>query len=77
MELETFLKNFADMLDETAPELIKADTEFRELEEWSSLTALSLIAMVDQEYSIKLTGLDIRNSHLISDLFELVSSKIK
>jgi acyl carrier protein len=75
MELETFLKNFADMLDETAPELIKADTNFRELEEWSSLTALSLIAMVDEEYSIKLTGEDIRSSITIAELFNKIANK--
>lgn len=75
MELETFLKNFADMLDETAPELINAGTEFRELEEWSSLTALSLIAMVDEEYSIKLTGEDIRSSHTIEEIFDKIKDK--
>lgn len=75
MNKETFLKNFADMLDETAPELIKAETNFRELEEWSSLTALSLIAMVDEEYSIKLTGEDIRSSHTIEEIFDKIKDK--
>jgi acyl carrier protein len=75
MELETFLKNFAEMLDETAPELINAKTNFRELEEWSSLTALTLIAMVDEEYSIKLTGEDIRSSHTIEEIFDKIKAK--
>jgi acyl carrier protein len=75
MELQTFLKNFAEMLDETAPELIQAETNFRELGEWDSMTALLLVAMVDEQYSVKLTGDDIKKSRTIKDLFVIVNSK--
>lgn len=76
MEITTFLQNFADMLDDTDAALIAESTIFRDLDEWDSLTALSLIAMVDDEYSIKLTGDDIKSSVTIKDLFEKVSSKL-
>jgi acyl carrier protein len=76
MEITTFLKNFADILDDTDAALIKTETIFRDLDEWDSLTALSLIATVDDEYSVKLTGDDIKSSVTISDLFEKVSSKL-
>jgi acyl carrier protein len=75
MEITTFLRNFADMLDDTDASLITEKTIFRDLEEWDSLTALSLIAMVDEEYSLKLTGDDIKNSTTIKDLFELLNLK--
>ncbi len=75
MEITTFLKHFADMLDDTDAALISENTIFRDLEEWGSLTALSLIAMVDEEYSIKLTGDDIKNSITIKDLFDIVNLK--
>jgi acyl carrier protein len=75
MEITTFLQNFADMLDDTDAALIKAETIFRDLDEWDSLTALSLIAMVDEEYSLKLTGDDIKNASTINDIFETVKSK--
>jgi acyl carrier protein len=75
MEINTFLQNFAQMLDDTDSSLIKATTIFRDLEEWDSLTALSLIAMVDEEYSLKLTGDDIKSAITIGDLFDTVSSK--
>lgn len=64
------------MLDDTDAALIAESTIFRDLDEWDSLTALSLIAMVDDEYSIKLTGDDIKSSVTIKDLFEKVSSKL-
>lgn len=75
MEITTFLQHFADMLDDTDAALITAETVFRDLDEWDSLTALSLIAMVDEEYSLKLTGDDIKNSITIKDLFDIVNLK--
>lgn len=76
MEITVFLQNFVDMLDDTDATLIVQDAAFRDLEEWDSLTALSLIAMVDDEYSVKLTGDDIKSSVTIKDLYEKVSSKL-
>ena len=76
MEITTFLGAFADILDDTAPELIKAETVFRDLEEWDSLTALSLIAMTDEEYNVKLTGDDITSSTTLSDIFEKIKAKL-
>lgn len=75
MELKEFIENFANQFDETDPSEIKADTVFRDLEEWSSLIALSLIAMVDEEYDISLKGEDIRNAKTVEDLFNIVKSK--
>ena len=76
MEISIFLQNFADMLDDTDTSLITETTIFRDLDEWDSLTALSLIAMADEEYSVKLTGDDIKTSTTIKDLFDKVNSKI-
>ena len=75
MEKNSFLKNFADILDDTDINLLKINTIFRELDEWDSLTALSLIAMADEKYSIKLTGEDIRNSISLEDIFRIIESK--
>ena len=69
------MKNFADILDDTDINLLKINTIFRELDEWDSLTALSLIAMADEKYSIKLTGEDIRNSISLEDIFRIIESK--
>jgi acyl carrier protein len=76
MEITTFLQHFADMLDDTDVVSITSQAVFRDLDEWDSLTALSLIAMVDDEYAVKLSGDDIKSSTTINDLFEKVSSKL-
>lgn len=76
MEIKEFIQNFADQFDETDPSEIKSNTVFKKLEEWSSLIALSIIAMVDEEYDITLRGDDIKNSETIEDLYNIVQSKI-
>lgn len=75
MELSQFIENFAAQFDDTDANEIKAETVFKELEEWSSLTALSIIAMVDEEYDIRIKGDDIRNVSTVSELFDIIKSK--
>ena len=75
MEIKEFIENFADQFDDTDSCEIKAETIFKELDEWSSLIALSVIAMVDEEYDITIKGDDIRNSNTVEDLFNAVKAK--
>jgi acyl carrier protein len=75
MELNEFISNFADQFDDTDASGIQANTVFKELDEWSSLIALSVIAMVDEEYDITIKGDDIRNSNTVEDLFNAVKAK--
>ena len=76
MELKDFIVNFADQFDDTDASEIMAETEFKELDEWSSLIALSVIAMVDEEYDVVIKGDDIRNSKTVEDLFNIVKSRV-
>lgn len=73
MELNEFIKNFADQFDET--EGINASTVFHELDEYSSLIALSIIAMVDEEYDVTIKGDDMRSAVTVEDLFNIVKNK--
>ena len=75
MELERFVELFAEQFDETPANQFKSDTVFKDLEEWDSLTALSVIAMVDEELEKRITGADIRSCDSIEDLFKLALSK--
>lgn len=72
MNLEEFIENFAAQFDDTDAELFTADTVFKQLDEWSSLAALSIIAMVDDEYDVIIKGNDIISSDTIKDLFDVV-----
>lgn len=75
MEINEFIENVAAQFDDTDPAEITASTEFKKLEEWSSLIALSLIAMLDEEYDVTLKGDDIRNANTVEDLFNIVKAK--
>ena len=75
MELKEFIENFAEQLDDTESSEIQADTEYRELDEWTSLTALSIIAMIDEEYDVQLKADEMRKTQTIQELFDLVKSK--
>lgn len=75
MELKNFIENFAAQFDETDVCEFTPETKFHELDEWSSLIALSIIGMVDEEYDTALKGDDIRNSVTIEDLFNIVLLK--
>lgn len=75
MEIKKFIENFADQFDDTEASELSAETRFKELDEWSSLIALSVIAMVDEEYDVAIKGDDIRSSETIQDLFNIVESR--
>ena len=73
--LEEFVKAFAAEFDETPEEIFAPETHFRELEEWGSLVALSIISMVDDTCDVVITGADIRSCTTIQDLYNVVQSK--
>ena len=77
MNLQDFIDNFADQFDDTDKSVFTSETIFKELDEWSSLTALSIIAMVDDEYDVIIKGNDIINSDTIQDLYEVVEKLSK
>lgn len=76
MEMNEFIEKFAEQFDEIEVETLNADTNFRNLEGWTSLVALLVITMIDEEYNITITGDDMKKQATIGDLFNLVSSRL-
>lgn len=74
--LEEFVELFAEQFDDTDASEIKANTVFHDLDEWSSLIGLSVIAMVDEEFDVALKGDDVKNAVTVEDLYNNVKSKI-
>ena len=75
MELNEFIKKFQEQFDETDASEIQSDTFYQELDEWSSLSAMSIIAFVKTCYNKSITGKEIRSCETVEELFELVQSK--
>lgn len=76
MEINKFVIDFAELFEDTEAGFFRPATKFRDIEEWSSLGALSVIAMVDEKYNVRLTGDDLRNSLTIEDIFNIVKIRL-
>lgn len=74
MSQQEFIESFADAI-EVDPAAIKAETEFKALENWDSLCALSIIAMVDDAYQVTLGGEDLETSKTVGDLWTLIGTR--
>mgnify|MGYP002864881859 CR=1 FL=1 len=77
MELKDFIGHFAEQFDDTNAGDITSSTVFRDLEEWSSLIALSVMAMIDEEYDVQLNGDEMRSASTVEDLFNITKSKLE
>ena len=73
MELKDLVHVFDEVLNQVHKETITEDTEFKDLDSWSSLSAFELTAKINDEFGIKLRGPQIRKCATIKELFELIS----
>lgn len=76
MDIKEFISNFAEQFDDLDVSVLTPETEFKQLEDWNSLVALSVIAMIDEEYDVTLKGNDITGAKTIQDLFNTVQGKM-
>ena len=76
MELNNFIDNVASQFEDTDRSYIAADTEFKLLDEWSSLAVLLLISMIDEKYHVIITGDEVMAAETIDDLFNVVKEKL-
>ena len=75
MQSEDFIEKFAACFHQTDPAFIHAETNFRELEEWGSMMALIVIAMIDADFGKTITAEDLKGANSVALLFEVVKNK--
>ena len=75
MSIEEFVKNFADQFDDTDPSEITAETEFHDLDEWSSMIGLSVLNMVEKTCCVTLTFDELRHATTVENLFNTIEKK--
>ena len=76
MELKDLIEKFSEQFDDVDVTTLSAETKFREIEGYTSLVALLIITMIDEEYNVTVTGDDIKKQVTIGDLFNLVLSHL-
>lgn len=75
MEIKDFIEKFAEIFDDTDASTLTPGTNFRDLDEWSSLSALGVIALADEEFDVELSGAEMRKANTIQELFDIITSK--
>lgn len=75
MTIEEFISKLEAEFEDVEPGTLTAGTSFRDIEDWSSMHALIVIALIDTEYDVVLSGADLQSANTINDLFEVVRSK--
>jgi len=75
MDLQKFITDFANQFDDTDISEFNENTFFQDLDEWSSMVLLSVIALAKINYNISITGAEIRSCKTVKDLYDLIESK--
>jgi acyl carrier protein len=75
MTLEHFINTIALEFDEVAPESISPESEFRNLEGWSSMLSLIIISKINKVFGVTITSQELAQSKTINDLYKVALSK--
>ena len=70
--MENFKSEMAELLEVDS---VSESDKLQEFESWDSLTSLSIIAFVDEKYSVSISAKDLIESETIGNLEKLVLSK--
>lgn len=74
--IDQFVMDFAGCFEETDTKDFTPALAFKELEEWSSLQGLAIIAMCKKKYGIRISGAEIHQADTVQDVFEIVLNKL-
>lgn len=72
--MNVFIEKFAEAVDMEV-EGLTPETIFRELEEWDSLSYLSVIAMMDEEYECQIETAEFKQLKTLADLANYIESQ--
>ncbi|MGB3591802.1 MAG: hypothetical protein WBA16_08995 [Nonlabens sp.] len=75
MKLEDFVKEIEQEIEELPPNSLTADQDYRQLDAWSSMYALIIIAFITVNHQVTLTAADLKSTNTVRDLYELVKSR--
>lgn len=70
-----FIQKFADCFQQTDAVVFGPELEFRKLDEWGSMLALIVIAMIDSDYGVSVSSSDLKGAQTVGELYELIAQK--
>lgn len=75
MDITEFTEKFIEVFDDSDDLVITPETYFKEIDEYSSLTALSIISFADENFDVVISGKEVREADTVQDLYNLIQSK--
>jgi len=76
MDLQEFVKKVSEQYDDAEDVEFKPETEYKKLDQWSSIVALSIIAMLNNDYDITIKGNDIAYTNTLKELFNICNVRV-
>lgn len=74
MEIKEFIEQFAEAIEVENVDALTAETTFRDLDEWSSLSVMLLIAFYDDTFDKQIGESAIKGCKTIEDLYKLATA---
>ena len=74
IQIDQFIRDFRDLLDESVQTELNESTEFRNLKSWDSMSVMTLIGFYDEKFSIELNAEKLSSCITINDLYNLITS---
>ncbi len=75
MDIKTFIEKFAQAIELDNAEGLTPETEFHDLDEWSSLSVIMVIAFFDEEFGKEIDNIAVRKAETIQDLYDLATAE--
>jgi acyl carrier protein len=70
--MEEFKRELAEILE---VDDVRPGDVLTAFETWDSLSALSVIVMIERDYKVTLSGSEMKGAKTVQDLYELVTQK--
>ena len=75
MKKDVFYNNFIEFLEIKSIDSVNSNTAYKDLEEYDSFFILSLIALVDNLFSVNLSSKQLIEIHTIGELMNLIGQE--
>lgn len=75
MNIQELIEKLEEEIEEVEKGTLTPSTNIRNIDWWSSMHALVIIALVDIEYNVQVSGKDLKEIQTIQDLYDLIIKK--
>lgn len=73
--MDSFLDNIRAQFDDVDASSICLDSEFRNVDGWSSMVGLGIIMMISECYDYEMSANELRSLRTIREIYEFLKSK--